>query len=967
MSLALWLYSCIAHALDKLSKSKSNSSNPNANQYGHHHTSSTHNFSSSSGSSSSSLANLGTPLGEYASILEKTCDILSFISSSPFLKAIFHVGKSDDQVTYSKLLSKISEVEKLLSTGYPPSCLSSLNNSKELFDTILNFRKVMEWNNRDPIHIAIDSLKARRAASGCSNFPFAKSVAQTFNAIIAINAILNPTEDIDTFTRQIILAARLNDIPVSEVCCEVIRSCFIELANQSGTEGKSGGDMRWASFTFLKLPQFFSRLSVHLSENSGNNEKKINGDLEKGIEKLLVYSPLLDLTDLKINCDCLELFLKRLMQNGFTEAQKNRIMCKRFEDYHSRSRKKPSTEEGTGLILCTEPTATILFKTLDGDYSQTPEDLLSVLGKMVVKNALDAILNYAAAIGKLQSFTNKLILFNEFNKETSGEGGKASYFRTLLFDITFLLLCKIAQDWGTEIILNNSEPKDSFFATWCARTLPGRDHYNLPEAILSKSDPIHVEKLLSQLSSPNYKFITSLVKWNEVCNNVPAVVKEILVAWEVGALSADSVKQILDNLASKMCCLSVSASAWLCSYMSTLSPKEWEKPMTMLRQLMVPNNSQNTVPSSTDDFSNSNGPPQVNQPEQDDFYKDRSAFMSDIVKKMLKDLDPSSSDLTINVLSPISHSEETLWKILEDVFFKTHSRSWLDQAGIRTLDTLLAVGGPNWFVGALIRLLFRFDHAIDLSRAVSLIFGLLHLEIQQCSLCLLVNILPGYLLKSNQQEVLVEPKTTALARLTVMTIFAALNESEERKAGRARVQKKYGFCGEVPLDYNISNGENKFHTNHSGEPRPSKMMRRSDSDSVLNSILDDTPFMLAFNNQQSPMNDANILDDPLYRAIADLFKLFTTIIGDYLISQRTLFPLIFLEQLILCGKQNSNKVLQFLPFQTIISLVKIMPASISYEFILAVSLMQTPKARKIVARALCQLRRAKNDGPKTNF
>ena len=41
--------------------------------------------------------------------------------------------------------------------------------------------------------------------------------------------------------------------------------------------------------------------------------------------------------------------------------------------------------------------------------------------------------------------------FNEFAKQTTGEGGKAAQTRALLFDISFLMLCHITQLYGTEV------------------------------------------------------------------------------------------------------------------------------------------------------------------------------------------------------------------------------------------------------------------------------------------------------------------------------------------------------------------------------------------------------------------------------------------------------------------------------------------------------------------------------------
>ncbi len=48
--------------------------------------------------------------------------------------------------------------------------------------------------------------------------------------------------------------------------------------------------------------------------------------------------------------------------------------------------------------------------------------------------------------------------------------------------------------------------------------------------------------------------------------HVPAVIREILVAYESQFIAEEEVKRILDTLRTQMCCLSVCAAAWLRFY-----------------------------------------------------------------------------------------------------------------------------------------------------------------------------------------------------------------------------------------------------------------------------------------------------------------------------------------------------------------------------------------------------------------
>lgn len=63
--------------------------------------------------------------------------------------------------------------------------------------------------------------------------------------------------------------------------------------------------------------------------------------------------------------------------------------------------------------------------------------------------------------------------------------------------------------------------------------------------------------------------------------------KEMLYAWEQGTLSANDVKRILDVMRQRMCCLAITATAWLCSYMQIVQQDTLLKPMNMVQQFLT--------------------------------------------------------------------------------------------------------------------------------------------------------------------------------------------------------------------------------------------------------------------------------------------------------------------------------------------------------------------------------------------
>ena len=436
----------------------------------------------------------------------------------------------------------------------------------------------------------------------------------------------------------------------------------------------------------------------------------------------------------------------------------------------------------------------------------------------------------------------------------------------------------------------------------------------------------------------------------QVCINAPQAIKEILIAWEYDAISTDSVKGILDNVKSKMCSLPVVISAWLCSYTNILHQKERLKPMNMVKEFTTPlANEGNT----STDLGNSPLGEQSNT-----YYKERSTLMANIIKKMFNDLHPrqqSKNKATISTHFNGLTVKTPLWELMETSFNGAHERSWLDLKTIYNMDTLLCIGGPQWFTDTLIRQVLKFDNSSDLNRAIDLVFGLFHMDIEQCALALITNILPNYLLNEKKQEFLSEPKASALIRLTVMTIYDAMTEVESGRKARQpkRLGRKRHYYQEMSTDSEPMDIDFKA---NSGPMRPTKTMR-SETESDL---LDNTPFSF-----ERPTGDSDqktrlqLLNEPIYKAVVDLLRLLTLISADSTISHRTLIPILFLEQLVLCVKEDSQKILQFMPMNLIACLIKTMPESITMEFLLAVSDVQTFRSRKITARLLCQLSKAK--------
>lgn len=261
---------------------------------------------------------------------------------------------------------------------------------------------------------------------------------------------------------------------------------------------------------------------------------------------------------------------------------------------------------------------------------------------------------------------------------------------------------------------------------------------------------------------------------------------------------------------------------------------------------------------------------------------------------------------------------------------------------IQSLNTLMCVGGPQWFSDTLVRQALRYEHLEDLHRAVDLVFGLFHIDVEQCALALLTQVLPNYLLWETRQDSLTEPRGSALARLVVLTTFAAL----QARSSALSIGIRRGGHKRPHWDLELEEVMEE-----SQRVRPAKM-RRGLNDSEL---LDDTPFALQCHSDE---NYGSL--DPLSKAITDLMRLLAAVASDAMINQRTMFPLLLLEQVVLCARDEAHRMLQFAPLGLVPQLVRSMPLLISHNLVLALSSLQTSRARKVAARATCQLQIARS-------
>ncbi|XP_074176154.1 mediator of RNA polymerase II transcription subunit 24 isoform X2 [Rhinolophus sinicus] len=747
----------------------------------------------------------------------------------------------------------------------------------------------------------------------------------TVHALVLLEGTMNLTGETQPLVEQLMMVKRMQHIPTPLFVLEIWKACLVGLIESpEGTE-----ELKWTAFTFLKIPQVLVKLKKY-----SHGDKDFTEDVNCAFEFLLKLTPLLDKADQRSNCDFTDFLLQECRKQGLlSEASVNNLIAKRAADREHapqpKSGENANIQPNPGLILRAEPTVTNILKTMDADHSKSPEGLLGVLGHMLSGKSLDLLLAAAAATGKLKSFARKFINLNEFTTHGSEESTKAASVRALLFDISFLMLCHVAQTYGSEVILSESSTgaEVPFFETWIQTCMPEEGKILNPDHPCFRPDSTKVESLVALLNNSSEMKLVQM-NWHEACLSISAAILEILNAWENGVLAFESIQKITDNIKGKVCSLAVCAVAWLVAHVRMLGLDEREKSLQMIRQLAGPLYSENTL----------------------QFYNERVVIMSSILEHMCADVlqqtatqikFPSTGMDTMpywNLLPP----KRPIREVLMDIFAKVLEKGWVDSRSIHIFDTLLHMGGVYWFCNNLIKELLKETRKEHTLRAVELLYSIFCLDMQQVTLVLLGHILPGLLTDSSKWHSLMDPPGTALAKLAV---WCALSSYSSHKGQASARQKKRhredieDYISLFPLD----------------DMQPSKLMRLlSSNEEDANILSSPTDRSMSSSLSASQLHTVN-MRDPLNRVLANLFLLISSILGSRTAGPHTQFVQWFMEECVDCLEQGSRgSILQFMPFTTVSELVKVSAMS-SPKVVLAITDLSLPLGRQVAAKAIAAL------------
>ncbi|XP_045779148.1 mediator of RNA polymerase II transcription subunit 24 [Maniola jurtina] len=810
-------------------------------------------------------------------LLEKSTSLLNSIVHSDFLLAMFYLAKQHDQDEYSEVTKKCQEITAFMMMNTQFKAPVTIHDTLQKICN-MDIDKVAPLNNKP------------------------ETVTHCLQALIAVTVLANPSAELHQLSSQLIMIQRIKSYSLSRLYSEVIRACFISLNDASKDASKQA---LWAAFTFLKLPQLINY--IHNMCGTMNKDGEYSVEVVEAFEKLLQSTPLLDIVDAKNSCNSIVSLLEPLVKlNVVSETHFSYFKQKRESKDIKLQKLEPTGLQGSvpSFITRAEPTLAGILKTMGGDSHKTQESLYAMLCQIVGGTTLDTILAVATVEGKLKLFVSRLIKFNEFALIAASEKG-ASQSKVYIFDISFLILCSIVQDYGADAVLD--ENGDSFFEQWVRECMAQKGVHKSPDQILQKCDMQLVDIFIHHLSAPDFDFKNTNLKPHDLCVNVSGVVKEILFAWEQGSISAADVKRMLDSLRQKMASLAVCASVWLCSYINVVHQDAFLKPLNMVQQFLTP-------------------PTDVEMAQIDNF-KERAVLMSQIIRKMQFDIQPPS--ITKSKIMPFSHSiisRQPILEQLQNVWEDIKTRGYLHIDATVIVESLLNTAGPVWFVTNLVKETLKFRYQDDLDRSVDIVLAMFYFDIEKCTEALLLHVLPQYLYNAKLCEDLVEPQSAILAKLSVYCIYAALENSMSNRVHPSR-KRRHDDSEDIEMSAS------------------SKLRRLNDNSS-------DTTMYYS-----QGLSSSMIIKEPLQSSLEMLYKSFLQLAGkNGEVTPQTQFIFEFLLYAVQCGQERAQVILQKMPSEIVSTLIKALPDNFNIGLILRLYDLSTPYGRKDTARDLCLLR-----------
>lgn len=776
--------------------------------------------------------------------LQKITKVIEKIETNQFILCSVYIAKFEDPELYSRLTIKYCDISNALLKSDLPEDLALSDGMRKIVFVDVGDLKMREY----------DSSKV-------------EAINHCLQPLIAIEVLLRPSADVKHYANKMKMVQRLKNYSNARLYMEIMKACLTIMYNVYDTTRES----LFGAFTFIKIPQI-----LKLLDQMSRDEESLeySPDIVAAFELLIKETVILNFNDTQLHENTVECLLKEMLKQGLVTEKHMQVFAAKCEAMSTMCQKLepiPPNKQNKGSIIqmvqrADSPLNGIL-KTFNSDYAKVQEALHSMLFQMLKGNSQELILSVAIIEGKLKTFVSLLIKCNEFSRQNLTDTDKAAHLRSELFDVTFLLLVYTIQSYGSEAVLDGNG--ETFFEKWVRDCMVERNKPKSPMAIVRQCDSAKVDELLMHLRNPENK---CTLKWEEVCRNIPGVLYHTLQAWENDTITSSEAKTILDGLTKKLSAFSVCAGSWLCAYMQTIRQEELQKAMSMVQLISQTQSEEENV-------------------------RRRLGLTQQIVRKMQSDFHPAGSPKmralmhTQNLVSrnPLQEQYDEIWKSINEIGF-------LSIESAQLMESLLQACGHKWLVQRLVAQICSCKFIHEMNRTADIAFALIHLDIEQCTITMLTQVVANMLLNKLSTE-LVQPYSIVVARLCVYAILAC---AENGPAGPAKT---------------TSGGRKRQRSVDSVEDSgPSaKLIKLGTSSEGVDS-----------GNEFASVRIAT-LSEPLTRCLKNLFQIFQYYLNTDSLNPKVYFIFQFVSLLIQCGKAKSKPIVKTFPLQLIQSILKIIP------------------------------------------
>ncbi|XP_023336460.1 mediator of RNA polymerase II transcription subunit 24 isoform X2 [Eurytemora carolleeae] len=743
------------------------------------------------------------------------------------------------------------------------------------------------------------------------------SLIFSIQSVLSFDVLLEPTSDLSQLAGQLVVIMNIRGAKLSDLVCELTRCCLLGMNDQDRQEV-----LRWDAFTLLKLHKLVDRI-VH--EYKG---KDVEGSVYRGLDQLLQYSALLDMTDAKCNANTFDLFVKSFPSELVTENESKLLISGRAEQLKEKQQfeikgSKFSESRDVTMTLKADSTLHTIIRTFENTSMEQHEfeNLLSVMFHIVKGSSFDLLLSAAASNGALTSLVTKLLLFNKGCQESMGESNKVAQNRAALFDVTFLMLVHVVQCFSVSVL--PPEIQDGFFPRWARLCMTEPGHVKPLEAFkqLGGEESL-VDGLLQQMMQGEIR--TQVIKWNLVCASLHDVMKEILLGVEMETINSETYNRLILQLCSKLCCFPLCISCFrlilqLCSKLCCF-------PICISSWLISSAHfgagedemSRRSIISTLEKFINSPGGEDT---DTRPFYSKRNTMMVNILKKMKREMGEK-------ILPEDNAGKSGLSVWFDKVWDGIWENQVLSISSTKEIARLHTTGGTHWFVHVLVEKITSQVYSHDVQRCTEMVFSMLHIDLAGNTLSLLLYLLPSILTGVSNKDVLCYPAGRALAKLTVSCLAALLTSKP---------------CSPYSGKRKLRMGELDDLCNN--QTQPVKLRKLTASESI-----------------QVAADGSLTQEQLIHQAHVGLFTLLRGVALESTLSPKLEFVSCILEECVQVGGEESLLLLNPLSLDLVQHLIKLQPNRFSVEVILRLFDPNLPQGRRNAVSALCLHRniRAKN-------